>query len=104
MKAKKEGESIAKPRSARRRAQEPLEVKLSLRYRFGDEPGDTVTMMDDRAIPMVESVFKNRDKILRGLAMTLIRAGASQPKVLSEMVPALKLLPGAKRKSNPGKK
>ena len=99
MKMKNEGESIAKPRGRRARAAEPLEVKLTLRYRFGDEPGDSVTMMDDRAVPMVDSVFKNRDKILRGLAMSLIRAGASQPKVLSEMVPVLKLLPGSPRKS-----
>lgn len=76
---------------ARRKA-EPVEVKLTLRYRFGDEPDDTVTVMDDRAIPMVDSVFKNRDRIVRALAMTLVRAGITRPKVVSELVPGLGLL------------
>jgi len=88
-------ESIAKPR--RRRVAEPLEVKLTLRYRFGNEPEDAVTMMNDRAVPMIDSVFKNRDRILRAFAMTLVRAGASQPKVLKEMIPVLGLLGTAKR-------
>jgi hypothetical protein len=80
----------AKPR--RRRRNEPLEVKLTLRYRFGDEPDDTVTVMDDRAIPMVDSVFKNRDRIVRAFAMTLVRAGITKPKVVRELVPGLRLL------------
>lgn len=80
----------AKPRSRRR--VEPLEVKLTLRYRFGDEPDDTVTVMDDRAIPMVDSVFKNRDRIVRAFAMTLVRAGVTKPKVVRELVPGLRLL------------
>ena len=77
---------------ARHRRDEPLEVKLTLRYRFGDEPDDTVTVMDDRAIPMVDSVFKNRDRIVRAFAMTLVRAGITKPKVVRELVPGLGLL------------
>lgn len=75
-----------------RRKTEPVEVKMTLRYRFGDEPDDTVTVMDDRAIPMVDSVFKNRDRIVRALAMTLVRAGITRPKVVSELVPGLGVL------------
>lgn len=80
----------AKPR--RRRRNEPLEVKLTLRYRFGEEPDDTVTVMNDRAIPMVDSVFKNRDRIVRAFAMTLVRAGITKPKVVRELVPGLGLV------------
>ena len=98
MKAGKEGESIAKPR--RRKAKELLEIKLTLRYRFGEEPDDTVTMMDDRAVPMVDSVFSNRDRILRALATTMVRAGASQPKVLKELLPVLNLLKRTPKKPN----
>lgn len=76
---------------ARRRA-EPVEVRLTLRYRFGEEPDDTVTVMDDRAIPMVDSVFKYRDRIVRAFAMTLLRAGITKPKVVRELVPGLSLL------------
>lgn len=90
MKAAKEAGSIPKPR--RRKAAEPLEIKLTLRYRFGEEPDDMVTMMDDRAVPMVDSVFSNRDRILRALATTMLRAGVTQPKVLRELMPVLGLL------------
>lgn len=87
-----------------RRRAEPLEVRLTLRYRFGDEPDDTVTVMDDRAVPMVDSVFKNRDRIVRALAMTLVRAGVTRPKVVSELVPGLDLLRRAVSKGKAGRK
>jgi len=89
---RKAGGSIIGNAARARRSAEPLEVKLTLRYRFGDEPDDTVTVMDDRAIPMVDSVFKNRDRIVRALAMTLVRAGITRPKVVSELVPGIGLL------------
>ena len=88
----KSGDGIIGNTARVRRLAEPVEVKLTLRYRFGDEPDDTVTVMDDRAIPMVDSVFKNRDRIVRALAMTLVRAGITRPKVVSELVPGLGLL------------
>lgn len=96
MTEKKKDESI----KGRRRGAEPLEVRLTLRYRFGEDPEDTVTMMDDRAVPMVDSVFKNRDRILRALATTLVRAGATRPKVLRELMPGLGLLRGAAKETN----
>ena len=73
-------------------------MRLTLRFKFGEEPGETVTMMDDRRIPMVNSVFKSRDKIVRSFAMLMVRAGAMQPKVIREIVPVLRLLPGGRRK------
>lgn len=89
MKDEKDRASISKAKSRRR---DPLEVRLTLRYRFGDEPDDTVTMMDDRAVPMVDSVFKSRDLILRALAASLVKAGLSRPKVVAELVPGVKLM------------
>jgi hypothetical protein len=100
MKDEKDRASITKPKSRRR---DPLEVRVTLRYRFGDEPEDTVTMMDDRAVPMVDSVFKSRDLILRALAATLVRAGLSRPKVVAELVPGVRLMRALKsgdKKSN----
>ncbi len=89
---KKEHPDSVDAKQRRRRREDPVEVKLTLRYRFGDEPDDTVTVMNDRAIPMVDSVFKNRDRIVRAFAMTLVRAGISKPKVVRELVPGLRLL------------
>lgn len=73
-------------------AEEPLEVDLTVAFRFGDEPGDKVTMIDNRRVPMVGSVFEQRDSLVRGFVKLLLRAGLTQPKVLSEVVPAFKLL------------
>ena len=83
----------AKRRSRRPPAPEtPLEVRLSLKVRFGEGTSETVTMIDDRRVPMVSSVFDNRDRILRAFTMLLLRASLSQPKVMREILPALRLL------------
>lgn len=91
--------SDKKPPAAKLRKgqQEPLEVRLSVTYKFGDAPEDAVKIMEDRSIPMVNSVFENRDRIMRGFVMGLLRAGASQPKVLREVFPAVKLLKKLRR-------
>lgn len=84
---------VAKTGGARRRRKaEPLEVRLSLRFTFGDEPDDCVQMLSDRRVPLVGSVFESRDRILRNFAMLMVRAGAMQPKVVAEIFPALRLL------------
>ena len=82
----------AAPEKRRRRAKEALEVRLSVKVNFGETPADAVTVMDDRAVPMVNSVFDNRDRILRLFAMTLVRVGLSQPGVVRELFPAARLL------------
>jgi hypothetical protein len=71
---------------------EPLEVDLTLVFRFGDEPGDAVTVIDNRRVPMVGSVFDSRDAVMRGFVKQMLKAGLTQPKVLAEVLPALKLL------------
>jgi hypothetical protein len=75
-----------------RRNAEPLDVELTVRMNFGDTPDDAVTVIDNRKIPMVNSVFHYRDKIVRGFAMLLVKTGLAQPKVASELLPLLKLL------------
>jgi len=79
-------------RQRRIERKKPLEVRMTMRFKFGEEPDDVITMMDDRRVPMVNSVFKNRDRIVRGFVQLLMRAGLKQPKVVSELVPILKLL------------
>jgi hypothetical protein len=49
-------------------------------------------MIDNRRIPMVGTVFDSRDAMVRGFVKLLVKAGLSQPKVLGELVPALKLI------------
>lgn len=87
----------ARRRAAGRR-REPLDIRLSLAFRFGDEPGDRVTVMNDRAVPLVGTVFDSRDRILRGFTRLLFKAAAQQPKVAAELVPVLKLLGGRVRR------
>jgi hypothetical protein len=87
---------LAKGRRAR--AQEPLEVRLSVRLRFGDKPRETLTFMDDRRVPMVDSVLKNRDRIMQGLTALLLRASLAQPKIARELLPILSRVGGAMRR------
>ena len=89
---------LSKARERRRRAREPLEVRMTMRFNFGDTPEEAVTVMNDRRVPMVGSVFDSRDRILRTFALILVRTGMAQPKVAKELFPLLRLLPGAGRK------
>jgi hypothetical protein len=72
--------------------EEPLEVDLTLVFRFGDEPGEAVTVIDNRRVPMVGSIFDSRDAIVRAFVRNMLKAGLTQPKVLGEVLPGLKLL------------
>lgn len=85
-------------KARRRREREPLEVRLTMRFNFGDTPQEAVTVMNDRRVPMVGSVFESRDRILRAFAVLLVRTGMAQPKVAKELFPLLRLL------KRPGKK
>lgn len=99
-KARKSTETAESPTAPRRpRRGEPLEVRLSLKVRFGDAPDESVVLMKDRQVPMVDSVFQNRDRILRGFTMLLLKASLAQPKVVREVFPALKLMGRLRNKS-----
>lgn len=84
--------------SPRRRPREPLDVRLTLKVNFGETADDAVTVMNERRVPMVNSVFEHRDRIIRTFAMTLLRVGMAQPKVVSEVFPAFRLLRRLKNK------
>jgi hypothetical protein len=68
--------SKAMRRSARR---EPLEVVLSFKVRFGEAPHEQVTLVDERRLPLVGSVFDNRDRIAREFLRLLVKAGVRRP-------------------------
>ncbi len=89
--------------ASRKRHKEPLDVKLTVAFRFGEEPEDRVTVMNDRSIPLVGTVFESRDKILRGFSRLLFKAAAMQPKVASELVPIFKLVGGGRRRNKKNK-
>jgi hypothetical protein len=63
----------------RRRRKEPLEVVLTVKFNFGEHPRDAVTLMHERRVPLVGSVFENRDRIAREFLRLLVKAGARQP-------------------------
>lgn len=76
----------------KRRRSQPLEVHLTLRMNFGDAPADALTVIDNRRVPMVGSVFEYRDRIVRGFATLLVKTGLSQPRVARELFPVVRLL------------
>lgn len=80
------------PNKSPRKVREPLDVRLTFKINFGETPADAVTVMNERRVPMVDSVFEHRDRIVRTFAMSLVRVGLAQPKVVREVFPAMKLL------------
>jgi hypothetical protein len=79
--AKDEQQTHRKPRKAK-----PLDVSLTVRFNFGERPGDAVTVIDDRRVPMVGSVFANRDRIIRGFIGLLLRTCLREPKVAKKVL------------------
>lgn len=80
------------PKALRRKPKEPLEINLTLSFNYGDTPQDRVTVVDGKNIPLVGSVFASRDRILRAFTKLLIKSGISQPKVMDELLPVLRVL------------
>jgi hypothetical protein len=74
---------------ARPKAQPPLEVRLTVNLRFGDEPDEQVNLIDDRAIPMVNSVFESRTAIIKGFAKLMTEGVLLQPKLMKKVFPLL---------------
>ena len=63
----------------RSRKRESLEVILSFKMRFGEAPDDQLTLIDERRVPLVGSVFDNRDRIAREFLRLLVKAGVRRP-------------------------
>ena len=64
---------------ARQRRKEPLDVVLTLKLNFGDSPGDALTLIEEQRVPLVGSVFENRDRIAREFLRLLLKASSRQP-------------------------
>jgi hypothetical protein len=65
--------------AARARRRQPMEVILTVKFNFGDHPHEAMTLVDERRVPLVGSIFDNRDRIAREFLRLLVRAGARQP-------------------------
>jgi len=63
----------------RRRRKEPMEVILTVKFNFGEHERDAVTLVQERRVPLVGSIFDNRDRIAREFLRLLVKAGARQP-------------------------
>ncbi|MGH8445167.1 MAG: hypothetical protein ACREVL_07865, partial [Solimonas sp.] len=93
-----EQEPAGKGRRSRRRANDPLDVQLTVRFNFGAEPDDHITVINNRRVPMVGSVIANRDRIMRGFVNLMIRTAMKQPRIARELFPLL-TLPVRRRKA-----
>jgi hypothetical protein len=71
-----------------RREKKPLDIRLTMRVRFGEQPDEQVTVVNDRRLKLVGSVFQYRDRAINFLVYEVLRAGARQPKVYGGLAPA----------------
>lgn len=69
-----------------RRRKTPMEVVLTLKMNFGQAPGDAVTVIDGRRVPLVGSVFDNRDRIAREFLRLMVKVGARQPRIVRTLL------------------
>lgn len=74
-------------RRTRRKRDQAVDVRLTVQVRFGREPQDAVTIIEDRRVPVVGGILRYRDRIIRGFLRVLLRAAALQPKVLRVLLP-----------------
>jgi hypothetical protein len=70
----------------KRRREPPLEVELTVVMNLGDGPQDAITLVEDRRVPLVGSVFENRDRIARGFLRLLARSPLRSPDVLRRIL------------------
>lgn len=82
-----------------RAERDPLEINLTLVIRTGPDPVDRFTIMNNRKIPMVGSVFEYRNRIQRFVVRALLKVASSSPAVYREVAPGLAALMAGKRKS-----
>lgn len=68
---------------------------LTFKMNLGDRPEDALTLIKNQRVPLVGSVFENRDRIARGFVRLLIKAGAKQPRIWSSMRALRQRLRGA---------
>jgi len=71
---------------SRHRRKQPMDVILTLKINFGDMPGDAITLVDERRVPLVGSVFENRDRIAREFLRLLLKATSLQPRVVRTLL------------------
>ncbi len=87
----------AKARRAPRRRAPPLDVDLSVSFRFGDAPEDRVVVLQDRRVPLIGTVFDRRDDIIRGFGKLLVKAALLRPAAAAEFLPFFKTLTRRRR-------
>lgn len=71
-----------------RRERKPVDIRLTMRVRFGTEADEQVTVVNNRRLRLIGSVFKYRDRAINFLVYEILRAGARQPKVYGGLTPA----------------
>ena len=62
-----------------------MDVILTLKVNFGG-PGDAMTLLEEQKIPLVGSVFENRDRIAREFLRLLLAATSRHPRVLKTLL------------------
>lgn len=71
-----------------RREKKPVDIRLTMRVKFGTEPEDIVTVVDNRRLKLIGSAFKYRDKAISFFVYQVLRAGARKPRVYGRFAPA----------------
>lgn len=74
---------------SRGRRHEPLSIELNVVVKTGEQPEDCVTVLEDRAVPLVGSIFRYRDRITQFSLGMVWQVVAKSPAAYREVVPGL---------------
>lgn len=72
------------------RNEEPLEIYVSFTVRTGKAADEKFQLLDHQRVPMVGTVFDNRDRALRFLAVSLVKVAAMQTNVMRTLLPLIR--------------
>jgi hypothetical protein len=86
-----------------RREKKPVDIRLTMRVKFGQAPEDTVVVVDNRRLKLVGSAFQYRDRAINYFVYQVLRAGSRKPRIYGRFAPAaagvMKLFTGRLRES-----
>lgn len=87
----KKAAEAAKATGGKRRKgkRDPLEMRMTVVVRTGENPEDQLTLMNNRKLHMIGSVFEHRVRIQRYIVTSLFKVATRSPRAFKEIAPGL---------------
>jgi hypothetical protein len=71
-----------------KREKKPVDIRLTMRVKFGKTTDDVITVVDNRRLKLIGSAFQYRDRAISFVVYQILRAGSRRPRVYGRFAPA----------------